>query len=211
MTGWIKIHRVLLDWEWYTDPNTMRLFIHLLLNANNEPKKWKGIDLKPGELVIGRVQLAKDLKLSERKIRTSMERLKSTKEIAIKSTNKYSIVTICNWGSYQEMKTKQRPAVRPTAEPSSDQQTTTAKESKNKEDMYRAFAHLKLSIIEFNELIQIGYSKEEIDNTLDSIENYKKNTQYNSLFLTIKKWLKKERLSSSSKEHRPELDKPQKW
>lgn len=63
----------------------------------------------------------------------------------------------------------------------------------NKETIYRSFAHLSISNEEFDKLIFEGYLKEEIDSILDSIQNYKKNTQYTSLFLTAKKWLKKEK------------------
>ena len=61
-----------------------------------------------------------------------------------------------------------------------------------KEKYYRKFAHLKLTQKEFDKLIEDGFTKSQIDNTLDSIENYRKNTSYKSLNLTLRKWLKKD-------------------
>ncbi len=114
MNGWIKLHRKLLDWEWYNDPNTSRLFIHLLLKANHEATKWHGISLSPGQLITGRKTLANELNLKEHQIRTSLSHLKTTSEIASKTTGKFSIITICNWDSYQFTEDDKRPAKSPT-------------------------------------------------------------------------------------------------
>lgn len=57
---------------------------------------------------------------------------------------------------------------------------------------YRQFSHLSISHEEFEKLKQIGYSQEQIDSILDSIENYGPNKKYKSLYLTAKKWLSKE-------------------
>ena len=102
MEGWIKIHRKVFEWRWYTDPNTFRLFVHLLLKATSKSIEWQKIELLPGQLITGRKVLSHELKLSEREIRTSLNKLKATSEIAIKSTNKYSVITICNWTAYQQ-------------------------------------------------------------------------------------------------------------
>lgn len=59
-------------------------------------------------------------------------------------------------------------------------------------DTYRSFKHLKISFEEFNNLQALGYSKKQIDAILDSVENYRKNNTYTSLFLTAKKWLERE-------------------
>ena len=74
--------------------------------------------------------------------------------------------------------------------------SNTIKESKVKENkekqIYKSFAHLSISVLDYEKLLESGYSKNQIDNTLESIENYKKNVSYKSLYLTAKKWLGKE-------------------
>ena len=56
--GFVAFPRGLIDWEWYTEPNTARLFFHLLLTANWQEKQWQGITIHPGELVTSQSQLA---------------------------------------------------------------------------------------------------------------------------------------------------------
>ena len=101
MNGFIKLHRKILEWGWYDDPNTKIVFLHLLLTANYSDSCYKGIDLKPGQTVTGRKSLSEALGISEQEVRTALNHLKSTNEITIKSTNKFSVVTIVNWESYQ--------------------------------------------------------------------------------------------------------------
>ena len=61
----------------------------------------------------------------------------------------------------------------------------------NVNDIYRSFAHLSMSVEQFNKL-EAEYDKSVIDSCLDSIENFKNNNKYKSLYLTCKNWLKKE-------------------
>lgn len=62
--GFVAFPRGLTEWGWYTEPNTARLFFHLLLTANWQEKQWQGITIHPGELVTSQSQLAKQLGLS---------------------------------------------------------------------------------------------------------------------------------------------------
>lgn len=109
-----------MSWEWYDDANTFRLFIHLLLKANHAPKKWKGIMIERGQLIAGRKALGSEIRLSEQQIRTCLARLESTSEITIKATNKYSLITLVNYSSYQD-KPKNQSADQPAGQPTSNQ------------------------------------------------------------------------------------------
>ena len=99
--GFIKLHRSILDWEWFQDDKTFKVFLYLLLNANWEDSRFRGYDIPRGSLVIGYTALSKRLGISKQSVRTAISHLKSTGEITLKSTNKFSIATIVNWEKYQ--------------------------------------------------------------------------------------------------------------
>lgn len=101
MEGWIKLHRQILDWEWYDDINVKVLFLHLLLTVNYEDKKWQGIIIKRGQKVTSLGHLAKETQLTIQQVRTALDKLQKTENITIKTTNKYTIVTVENYGLYQ--------------------------------------------------------------------------------------------------------------
>ncbi len=102
MSGWIKLHRELIDWEWYTDHNTCRLFIHCLVRANFEAKKWRGISIARGQFWTSLPTLQAETGLSASQIRTSLTKLESTGEIAVKSQAQGRMVTVLEYESYQQ-------------------------------------------------------------------------------------------------------------
>ncbi|MDB4261554.1 hypothetical protein N9878_01670 [bacterium] len=111
--GWIKLHRGLTEWEWYDDINTSRLFIHCLLKANHKDKKWRGLDIKRGSFWTSLDTLSEETGLSKKCVRTSLDRLKATCELADKghSTGRLRgrMVTVCKYDSYQGEGTQTAP------------------------------------------------------------------------------------------------------
>lgn len=101
MSGWIKIHRQILDWEWYSDTNTFRLFMHLILKANHKEKKFKGLVLNAGSVVTSRDILAIEIGLSVQQVRTALSKLKLTNEITIETSSQGTVIEIVNYSKYQ--------------------------------------------------------------------------------------------------------------
>jgi hypothetical protein len=201
MEGWLKIHRKITDWEWYRDANTMRVFLHLLLTASNRSYVWRGVQINPGNVIVGRKQLSNELGLSEQQIRTSLLHLKSTSEITINSTNKYSIITISKWDDYQENKNVKQPTKQPTITQSSNQQSTTSREYKNirsKEDkeyidIYNSIAkyfdpknvNQKTWVDEIRKLIDID--KHTPDEIISAVKWAREDSFWSSNFMSLKK------------------------
>ena len=101
MEGWIKVHRKLVDWEWYNDINVKVVFLHLLLTANHKEKQWKGQTILRGQKLTSIEHLADDVGLTIQQTRTALKKLKSTHEITIKTTNKNTLITIEKFNNYQ--------------------------------------------------------------------------------------------------------------
>lgn len=105
--GWVKIHRKLLDWEWFDDSETFKLFIYILLSVNHEDRKWRGIVIKAGQMVTSYSKLSIRLGVSVRSIRTRLNYLKSTGEVTSQNTNRYTVLTVNRYIDYQ---TNDKPA-----------------------------------------------------------------------------------------------------
>lgn len=146
MEGWIKLYRQFLEWEWFTRAEMVQLFLYFLLKANHEPAKWRGIDIKQGQFITSLDRISRETGLSVQTIRTSINRLKSTNEITVESTNRNTMITICNYSIYQEQKAEDNKQnnIPSNNQTTNDQQTdnkqlTTNKNEKNnkndKEDL----------------------------------------------------------------------------
>lgn len=99
--GWVKLHRKLLEWEWYEDAHMVHLLVHLLLTASHEERRYKGLTIKRGQVVTSIKELAEALGASETSTRRRIKRLKSGGFLTIKVAHRITTITICNYDSYQ--------------------------------------------------------------------------------------------------------------
>lgn len=100
-TGWVKLYRQMLYWQWYQDDNVFHLFIHLLFCATKEVYSCRGVELSPGDYLTTLPGLAKELNKTPKQIRTALDKLESTGEITKTRYNKFIVIHITNFERYQ--------------------------------------------------------------------------------------------------------------
>ena len=107
--GWIKLHRKLIVSSISDNPNTLCVWVHLLLKATHKEHTQivgrQSVRLMPGQLIFGRKSFSKESGLSENVIRGAMDILAKLNQITTKPTNRFSVVSIVNWGMYQNTDT----------------------------------------------------------------------------------------------------------
>lgn len=142
MSGYIKIDRKLLEWEWYKNEHTKTLFLHCLLKANWKDGRYEGKDIPRGSFVTSVKNLALDLDLTVDEIRTALRHLLDTKEITKQTTNKFTIITISNYELYQEV-TEQLPKQFPNNSQTIPKPFPTIEERKERKNIYNIYIQIK--------------------------------------------------------------------
>jgi hypothetical protein len=207
MEGWIKLHRKLLEWEWYDEPNTFRLFLHCLLKANHKDKKYRGEVITAGTFYTSRDLLSKETGLTGRQVRTSLNRLKTTNELTIKSSRKGTVIEVVNYTKYQVID-QQNDQQATNKRPTGDQQATSNKNVKNdkndKNNKIESIDSKKLLQFfnqtfnkkhevfsdankrKFNTLLKKGYKKEHIMRAMINVSKSKWHQENFNHKITIK-------------------------
>lgn len=133
--GWVKLHRKMLNNPIFKDSEALHLFIYLLLRANHKPNRFlfnqREMTIGRGQLITGIDQIFKDTKISRWQIRSRLDILGKLGILTRKTTNKFSIITICNYTHYQDSKNE-----RPQAKPQSNHNQTAANKNDKKKKIY---------------------------------------------------------------------------
>lgn len=190
MSGWVKIHRKLLEWEWYDDTNVFKLFMTIMLRANYRESKWRGSIIAPGQLLAGRKKLAEWSNLTEQEVKTCLSKLVATSELTIKATNRYSVYTLTNWACYQlddAVSTSESTSHGANNQTTIKQQSTTSK--KNKKEKKERNKNICVDF-DFESIYQkyprkVGKSSgmAKLAKTIKTVETYEKFTKSVNNFL----------------------------
>ena len=210
----IKLNRKILDWEWYKDANTFKLFIHLLLTANVKDKKWQGITIKRGEVVTSLKSLSQQTGLSVQNVRTALNNLILTKCLTNKSHSKFRIISINNYNLYQSANKVSNNQLTNNQQ-TTNNQLTTSKESKeckegiknvvevvdadasdDNDDRLQIYKrHVLLSENQIEDLLE-KMGIEAFDTYLEKLDNFihDKNANVKSCYETMLKWYDQDRM-----------------
>lgn len=149
MQGWIKLHRKIRANAIFNNHQLYRLWTICLLTATHKRREQivgnQTVLLSPGQFVTGRFELHSEYnnglkkkdQVSEYTVWRWLISLEKGGFLSIKTSNKFSVVTIDNWGVYQgsddehEHQNEQQVSNRCTT---NEQQVSTNKNVKNKEN-----------------------------------------------------------------------------
>lgn len=100
-TTFIKLDRSLINWRWFSNPNTLQLWIYILLSANVTDHDFEKITVHRGELVSSYDSLSKATGMTVKEVRTALGHLVKTGEVAIRKFPKFSVISVINYNIYQ--------------------------------------------------------------------------------------------------------------
>ncbi len=133
-SGWVKLHRKILDNDIFKNDKLFRVFMYLLLKASHSERDQligdSIVALKAGQWATGRKAISRDTGLTEQNVRTAISKLEKLGILTIKVTVKYSIFSISNWDSYQQDNQQVT-----SKQPASNQQVTTINNVKNEKNV----------------------------------------------------------------------------
>lgn len=92
--GFVKLPRIITERSWFNEPNTLKLYVFLRVNAAFKNIERKDYTVHKGEFVTSISKLSERLGLTVRQIRTALDHLRKTSDITITATSKFSVIAL---------------------------------------------------------------------------------------------------------------------
>ena len=128
-TGWVSVYRAIIDnWTWQEKPwSKGQAWVYLFMMANRKENTFpfgaEEVTVERGQFITSEVKLMNKFGWSKSKVRLFLKQLEITKQISKKTDRKKTVISICNYDSYQKNTTNK--------EPSRDHQETTERPIKD--------------------------------------------------------------------------------
>mgnify|MGYP003125102050 CR=1 FL=1 len=102
-SGYIKLHRKILDNGVFADAELLKVFIWCILkaNINIDEKNVYDAKIKQGQFLTGRISASEELYIKPSTVHNRLKKLQRMGYIKLKSTNKYTIITVLKYKQYQ--------------------------------------------------------------------------------------------------------------
>ena len=203
--GYVKLYRKTLDNPIIIKDNDyFRVWIQLLLMANHSNRKVifgnQTIELKAGELITGRDELAKKCNITSSKVERILKRLKIEQQIEQQTCSKGRLITIQNWKQYQIPEQQNEQQVN-NERTTSEQRANTNKNDKNVKNDKRKYKRKK----NYGEFKNVLLSDDEMKKLKDKFIDYElrieklsnyiasKGVKYKSHYATILSWARNDK------------------
>ena len=102
--GFIVIDRKMLEWRYASNAIALKIWIHILLKANWKDGYFMGVEVPRGTLATSIGNLAMECKMDRKTIYRWLKRFNENGEITLKSTNRFTLISIVNYAKYQDYK-----------------------------------------------------------------------------------------------------------
>ena len=113
--GFVCLWRKSLDCSAFKNANIWYFWSYCLMKASH--KKYialigfKEIEINPGQFIFGRRKASTELSLSEQEIRTCVRFLEKIGNLTQTSTQRFSLISIVNWDTYQDKENRTTPNI----------------------------------------------------------------------------------------------------
>lgn len=193
-SGYVKLWRKSLESPTFQNANVWRFWTWCLLKATHKPFTafvgYQKVDLEPGQFVFGINKSCIETGLSPQQTRTSIMLLKKLENLTIKSTNKFSVITIINWDTYQgeKIKTNKQPNKQATSKQQAGNNIQTHKHiNTSTKTLYSECVFLSES--EYQKLA-LQYGPNLTDKAIKILSDYimSSGKKYKSHYHTIIRW-----------------------
>ncbi|HCV7094681.1 TPA: DnaD domain-containing protein [Staphylococcus aureus] len=193
MTGWISIDRSIQNHWLFKEKRTFSKFeawIYLLMEANHSKAKVpignQIVTVERGQRLTSILTLSDLFNWSRFKVKTFLDLLESDGMLEVKTTSKYTLITIVNYGFYQseQGRNQHQNDIKPTSKqhqsninPTSKQHQTNTNNNDNKDNNEKNMNNEKKKVTAFDFFQDNGfgfitpYNLDDLNYYLDSFEN----------------------------------------